>query len=159
RRRVMLLVGSFGISYAASIIAFFVTSRYRAPVLPILALGCGLLVADLARRLRSQQSAAAVRIALAAAGLLLLLNLNLYGYHDDPGQGHLSLALAHQANGHTDQALAELDASIAADGPYLYEALRAKGETLLGLGRASEACDALTRSLAARPGNLEALAL
>lgn len=156
-RRGMSLVLLFAISYMGSIVFFFVTSRYRAPVLPVLALGCGLLARELVERVRAHQLASATRIVLAAAGLLLILNVNLFGYADDPGQGHLSLAVAYQIAGHTDEAIKELDASIAAGGPYLYEALHIKGEALLAIGKPSEACDHLVRSLEVRPGNLEAL--
>ncbi|HKY32291.1 MAG TPA: tetratricopeptide repeat protein, partial [Candidatus Polarisedimenticolia bacterium] len=157
-RPVLLLPALILAAYAASIIVFFVTARYRAPVLPLLALGAGLL----ADRLVAEAAAGRRRAwAVAGAAALLLavaVNINWFGYRDDPGQGHLALGLAHMVKGEHELALAAFDRSLAAGGPYAYEARRHKGEALAAAGRSADAVDVLAQALQERPDSADALA-
>ncbi|MGH9868827.1 MAG: glycosyltransferase family 39 protein [Candidatus Polarisedimenticolia bacterium] len=157
-RRLLWLPAACGAAYAVSIIAFFVTTRYRAPVLPILALGTGLLADQASRLIQEHRWRTLAGTAAAAAVLLWALNVNWYGYRDDPGQGHLSLGLGHQAEGHLPEAIEEFDRSIALGGPFVYEAWRQKGEALAALGRGEESGHALEEALRARPDSTDTLA-
>jgi len=157
RRLALALPLGFGLSYAASVILFFVTTRYRLPVLPWMALGAGLLIDRLIRWAREGRARHALAGAAAAVTLLIALNLSDWGgYRDDPAQGHMALAQGWEALGREGEAADEYRRAAAAGGPYRYEALAREGEALARLGRSREALDSLQRSLRERPDNLDA---
>ncbi len=86
RSRPVQIVALFVVLYAASFIAFFVNSRFRLPLLPILAILSAALLLDVIERFRNRQiRQAAVSIA-GAAILAVLLNINLYGMQFDNRQ-------------------------------------------------------------------------
>jgi tetratricopeptide (TPR) repeat protein len=143
--------------YGASIVAFFVTSRYRAPLLPVYALGTGLLAVHLVDCARDRHWRAAVLASAFAGALLILLNLNPFGYQDDPGQGHLVLGISYEGSGRIDRAIEEYGRAASIPGPYSYEALHRKGEALAAAGRCEPACEALRDSVRLRPDNAVAI--
>ena len=159
RRRLLSLPLLFAATYGLSVIVFFVTSRYRMPVLPVWALGAGFFVDGVHRRIRGKQWSTLTVTGLLVLILIVALNINPTGYRADPAQGHLTLGLSHALADEPEEAIASFDRAIEMGGPYLYEALHRKGEVLLASGRREEAVDALKASLRITPGNPQVLAL
>jgi tetratricopeptide (TPR) repeat protein len=156
RRLALALPLAFGVSYAASVIAFFVTTRFRAPVLPILALGCGMLADRMLAWWREGRRRPAMAAAAASGALLVAMNLDVWGYRDDPAQGHMALAQGWEASGRLSEAAGEYGRAAEMGGPYRYEALARRGIALATLGRAGEAASVLREALTERPDNLDA---
>jgi tetratricopeptide (TPR) repeat protein len=153
----MSLIVFFAAAHAVSVIAFFITTRYRLPMIPIYALGTGWLLVWMFHLLREGRWKQPAVAAATGAVLLLALNLNLFEHGDSPTHGHYLLGLAHHNAGRLEAAVNEYDRAVEFGGPYAYEALFVKGMALQTLGRGGAAYDALRQSLQLVPGNFEAL--
>jgi tetratricopeptide (TPR) repeat protein len=125
RRRRLLLLYLTVLLYTLSIVLFFVTSRYRAPLVPVLlvfaAIAAGWLV-DTARTAWSRRRAAAVRgparrrLAVAAAGLLaaaVVVHLDLV--HIDRAAAQISLGIAYIEDGRHAEAIAAFERAVEAE--------------------------------------------
>lgn len=86
RSRAVQIVVLFAVLYAASFMAFFVNSRFRLPLLPILAILAAAVIFDIIERLRNRETIKVAAAITAAAGLAVLLNVNLYGMQFDNRQ-------------------------------------------------------------------------
>ena len=97
----------FVVAYSLSFIVFFVTSRYRTPMIPLVAIlgviGLGGLIGPIPTRERG----IALAIALAAF-LLLNANLAAAGRPTSPDQSHFAAALGLHQQGRDADALGEL---------------------------------------------------
>jgi 4-amino-4-deoxy-L-arabinose transferase-like glycosyltransferase len=121
-----LFVGAYSLSF----IAFFVTSRYRMPMIPIAAILAAVGLVGLVRlvRLRGKELAWPLAIALAA---FLLFNANLAGAgrQASPDQNHFAAAVGLHEQGKDEDALVELRRALATDSATNVLSLEA---TLLG---------------------------
>jgi Flp pilus assembly protein TadD len=79
RRRHLFFPYAFLIAYFTATVAFFVCSRYRAPVLPVLCFFAGGAVASLADLWKAGRVAWLVASVAALAGLALFVNTNVAG--------------------------------------------------------------------------------
>jgi 4-amino-4-deoxy-L-arabinose transferase-like glycosyltransferase len=120
RRRHDWLPAAFNVAGAASVVAFFVLSRYRVPVVPSLlvsAVGCVRLLTEHARTRRL------VRVWQYVAALSLLAALAFFARvpkpFDDPAfnlpEEWFKLGFAYQAGGHAAEAERSYRAALAAD--------------------------------------------
>ncbi len=80
------IVTVFAVLYAASFIAFFVNSRFRLPLLPVLAILAAALLLDIYERFRNGQIRQAAISSIGVAVLAVLLNVNVYGMQFDNRQ-------------------------------------------------------------------------
>jgi tetratricopeptide (TPR) repeat protein len=101
-----LLIGVLA-AYAASVIVFFISDRYRMPVIPLLAIlaahGTTALFDDLRAR-RSRAFAGLALVALVATGVNYPFDALRY---QDDGTDHMKLSAVYNARGEYDKALDE----------------------------------------------------
>ncbi|MCH2104820.1 MAG: tetratricopeptide repeat protein [Planctomycetes bacterium] len=149
RRELRPAIPAYLTIYAATIVAFFVCSRFRAPLIPILACGAGHALAWLwhAARNRPKQALGAALCAVALAGLSLLSS-PAKSDSDAPGQWQLGVA-AWRSGSH-DAALEHFRASLKSRPDYWY-AWRDLGAVLLDKGDLPSAHEALQSGLEIRP--------
>jgi tetratricopeptide (TPR) repeat protein len=104
--RKYLLVYLFILSYSASVIIFFVCSRYRMPVIPFLIMFAAFFVWWLFQKIRSKKIFPSVISLAVVAVLLIILNTrleNLMPYK--PYEDHHALGISYQKLGKLDLAI------------------------------------------------------
>ena len=131
--------------YAASIIAFFVTARYRAPIRPLLGLLAVVGVVELRDRLR-RGGVGAWGTALGLLGFGALVNLHpwLDSHRPSPAQFYQSVATIRHSQARYEDALAWQMRAFAADSTYPESNLNL-GTLFMQLGRAEDAIGAFER--------------
>jgi len=148
-----VLLGTFALSYGAAVVAFFVTARFRMPVMAVwivLAGGGAAALLRLARRgPRRRLLAATVTLLLAA----VLVQLPARGQRENAAHGHYTLARAHGQRGEPARAEQEYRRALALQ-PAFSEALLGWSALLLEGGRADEALPALRQAVATHPDDL-----
>lgn len=106
----LFLLGGLILVYFCSLLPFFMTSRYRLPVVPLLAICAGLAVEHLIERIRRRQWKLLGAWAAAALALFLVMD---NGWAVPPRQDeqvfHNSLGLFHLAEGKLDLAQREFE--------------------------------------------------
>ena len=110
RRRRLLLLTLFVAAFVLSVVAFFVTARYRAPGVPVLLLLAAFAVMEIGRRARraahrvrgAARQLAWPALALAGAGAIAHLDL----VHTDRGAAYISLGIALADEGRDEEAIA-----------------------------------------------------
>jgi tetratricopeptide (TPR) repeat protein len=121
-----LFVGAYSLSF----IAFFVTSRYRMPMIPIAAIFAAVGLVGLVRLVRHKPRALRWPLAIALAAFLLFnANLAGAGRQASPGQNHFAVAVGLHEQGKDADALIELRRALATDSATNVLSLEA---TLLG---------------------------
>ncbi|MEO0079884.1 MAG: tetratricopeptide repeat protein [candidate division WOR-3 bacterium] len=125
---VYLFIGAWTLSF----IPFFVTARYRMPVVPFFIL----LAVEGVRQLEARRLVPVLAIGL---GSFLLFNLNLAGTGRmaDPGQNHLTAAMGWHSQGRIAEAAAELSRALELDSATNILSLQAT--LLVEQGRVAEA--------------------
>ncbi|MBN1825738.1 MAG: glycosyltransferase family 39 protein [Candidatus Eisenbacteria bacterium] len=129
--------------YAATIVAFFVTGRYRVPLVPFVALGASWTVVRIAERLRGPRPADALRLLLPAVLITAALYADPLGVREST-RGFAALSEAQDL----------LDSGDPAAAVPILEGILAEGSM-----RQPEVYRALTRAYAGRraPGDREAI--
>jgi len=159
--RLSLVIFFFG--YAASVILFFVFSRYRIPALPALLPFAGAMPIWLADSLRSRPLPRAARPGLSsrlAGGLALILAafaLTLYPVHHGTGtseavQGIGNLATSYYQEGDTAQAIATFEEALRIQ-PGHAGASRNLGIIMLSRGNVDRACELLSDAARSEPAD------
>ncbi|MGH2569783.1 MAG: tetratricopeptide repeat protein, partial [bacterium] len=114
--RVVIL---FAAVYAATIVAFFVTARYRVPLRPLLAVFAVAGAGSIWDAFRARPLAGAVPLAIAtAAGLVLNLNPWVAEYRPSGAQFWQSVANVHHQKGDVAKAIEAQERAIALDPTY-----------------------------------------
>lgn len=134
--RVVLL---WAVVYSATVVAFFVTARYRVPLRPVLAILAahgGLALLDGIRRRDRRAVAGAAGIAV--LGVALNANPWVREYRPTPAQFHQSVANIHQDRGRPEEALVWQLRALHVDPAYPEGNLNA-GTLYMQLGRTAEA--------------------
>jgi tetratricopeptide (TPR) repeat protein len=117
RRRRLLILPLFVFTFMLTVVAFFVTARYRTPVVPVLILLAAFAVMELVRRGRATARArttgrsgrasawlrAYARPALLLAGFAAVVHLNLV--QTNPAGGYISLGIALAGEGRHEEAI------------------------------------------------------
>ena len=131
-------VWSFVLVYSASVVAFFVCSRFRVPILPPL-MACAALGLDwLVERVRARDVARASVGALAVLLVVLGSDRRPAEIRSSEANGRLLLGQAALESGDPRAALVEFEAALAADPDHPI--------ALFGLGRAAKASGDLPRA-------------
>lgn len=160
RRGELLRLSSFALVPLVTCVAFFVTARYRLPLVPILALGGGLAIARLVVAVRAPSGAVpsdarVVGLVLGTVVPLSLVLLFLPAPFDTTralARDHEHVGLRYQQEGAFRAAEGEYREAIAlheADG----DAWNNLGSVLEELGRPGEAVDAYANAARHQPGN------
>lgn len=142
---------------ALSVVAFFVTARYRLPLVPLLAVfaGHGLLV--IVRGLRSRRWQTIRWPAIGAAAGLVAANLGLppmaHAWNSD---AHFDLGYFHQEHGRIEEAVRQYERALALD-PENREAANNLGGLRVEAGRYTEAIPLFKQVIAAFPKDARAL--
>jgi Tfp pilus assembly protein PilF len=145
-RRALYVVATV-VFYLAPLTLFFAGSRFRAPLVPLLAVLAGLGVSALVTAARAREGARAVAIGL-ALGCATWLAAPL-APASRPARHHTQRAVAWQTLERPAQAAAELDRAAAVGGSTV-DTLVTRGYLELGRGRAPEAEAAFRQALARR---------
>ena len=151
RRRARLLV-YFVVTYILTIVAFFVVSRYRLPVVPALVAGASYAVVWLVQRWREKDWRRLGVPVVAIIVLAVLVNTNLYGIDRSRGfaQSHYRLGIIYGDQGKTDRAIAEYERAIAIDPQYEKSYLNL-GALLAEKGMNEEALQVFRGAIRLRP--------
>lgn len=131
------LLATFALVYAASLLPFFVTARYRLPLLVPLAVLAGAGVEGVRAALRRGATRALVMPAVAVTVAAPLV-LRDPGLREEPALAWNAVGAALVTEGRPADALALLDRAVAED-PRLAGAQQNRSLALLALGRADEA--------------------
>lgn len=99
-----MLLGFAGV-YAASIVLFFVNSRFRVPLSPVLAVGAGYALTQLAASLRSRDGRGCAAIGLPVLAIMGLSNVIPAAVSQSDAAGYADLGRAELAGGDADAAL------------------------------------------------------
>jgi tetratricopeptide (TPR) repeat protein len=116
--RKLFLLYSFALSYMASVVAYFVTSRYRMPVVAVLLLFSVNAVWLLIRFFKKREYKTAYASLAALAALLFLCNSNFYGVGTWQAQNYYTLGLAYSKKGDIDRALEFYRESVESDSSF-----------------------------------------
>lgn len=115
RRPGALLLVSFGAVYALTIVLFFVSARFRLPLVPLLAVGTGATLVQCASALRSRRWRTVAAWLGPAVAVTALSFLPPAGYVASDANGLAELGRAELARGRPEAALAHLEAAIRAN--------------------------------------------
>ena len=142
--------------YSLSVVAFFVTSRYRLPVVPLLLIHAAYAGHRLAAELRGGNRTAAGFIALCIALLLPLSNFRV-GAMDLDGDAaiHFNLGVAHTREGDAAAARREYETAGARD-PTHWQAWFNLGSIMAIQGKPAEAIAVFERVVEASPDRVVA---
>lgn len=110
--RTHLLFYLFFVTYSASVILFFITARYRLPVVPLLLVYGGFTLRTLVAWLSRPARLALLLVALVLCGLLLNVDL---GIHFKPGLVAHSQAYMLECMGRIDQAVSKYEEALRHD--------------------------------------------
>jgi tetratricopeptide (TPR) repeat protein len=153
------LMALFVFAYMASIIPFFVTARFRLPVVPFLLIFAGF---TLTAFFRIQSAAWKIPAVVCIAVLGLLVNLNLAGYPlPPPATSHVSLGHLYLEKGQLEraerefaQALTSLTPSSRLSDPHRH-ALAGLARVYAGTSRADRGIDLLGEAVSKWPAAAE----
>jgi len=110
----------YSFSYMASVLLFFVTSRYRLPVLPVLLIFAASALTALWHSLSNRQNKRLAGLAISFLGLLVLLNLRSAPDLDLDAQLHFDLGEVHLRKERYDKAVEHSLLALALEPTYNY---------------------------------------
>ncbi len=124
--------------YMLSIVIFFVLTRYRLPVVPVLMIYASITIAGLVEEIRRKDWSALGRTIAWVIPFALLCNVNFYDLSPDTGdaQSHYRLGIIRNSEGRTEESIREYEESIRLDPDYarsrlnLGEIHAVRGETV-----------------------------
>lgn len=103
----------FVLVYMLSIILFFVTARYRVPLIPIFILFSAYAVDRLILRIKQRRFSEIGKHAIVFLLVCILINLRIPGYSDaNPGQAHYALGVVYAGKGDVTKAEQEYKAAL-----------------------------------------------
>lgn len=110
RRALLVLIGLFLAVYAVTIVAFFVTGRYRVPLIPYVAMGASVALVRWGGFVKARQWKEAALMVLIALGLFGLLRIDAFDIRrETAGFAQLSAAQDALQLGDADAAIRELE--------------------------------------------------
>jgi Flp pilus assembly protein TadD len=146
RKSAAVLLSLFVVAHMAGVVAFFVCSRFRIPVLPALAAFAGAALVWLWDRARARDARRLLGGAAVIACAAALVNPDFYGTHlGERAQTHYQIGTAHASKGRHEEALSEYRRAIemsSAGSPTRAKAENGMGLSFEKLGRGAEALEA-----------------
>lgn len=154
RQRIIALVV---ITYALTISLFFVNSRFRLPLIPMLAILASVGGWRLVELARSRRFRSLSRYGVFLLALVVLIDVDWFGVSaGTTAKSHYSLGLAYYQEGRPDLAMREFNTALRLE-PSLPNANLARGTLFFEDGRMSDAKDSFRRELAVDPRNSDAM--
>jgi len=156
RKSAAVLLALFVAAHMVGVVAFFVCSRFRIPVLPALTAFAGAALVWLWDRARAGDARRLLGGAAVIACAAALVNPDFYGTHlGERAQTHYQIGTAHASKGRHEEALSEYRRAI--DMSSAHSPTRAKAENGMGLsleklGRGGEALEAYRMAAETDPG-------
>jgi tetratricopeptide (TPR) repeat protein len=154
-RRELWIVYALMLTYAASVVIFFVMARYRHPLLPFLLL---LAASGLLEGLRFFKSASKTRIAIAAAAVIaaaVASNRTMLSSTLMQAITEHNLATALQEQGRLDEAIARYERALALQPEYA-PAYNNLGTALMARGQLEQAVTAFREAARLQPESVDA---
>ncbi len=146
-----LIINLFILSYAFSIVIFFVTARYRMPIVPFLLIFSSYTIFWIMQKIKNKSHKKIALVAIAFIAIFVVCKLDLCGSHViNKSFIHLSLGNRYFEKGDFKKAIEEYDESLKYN-PSNAGALNALGNTYLMLGKRHEAITLYRRSLSIVP--------
>ena len=152
RRRVDVLI-LFGITFMCSVLPFFITSRYRLPIVLALLPGAGFAVQEVWRMARSASWKGLAALGVAVAAVAVPVNIDTIEF--GTAQMHNTLGAIYGGQGDLEAAAAEFEAALE-DDPGDLSARRNLGLAYLELGRHEDAAREFRAALRRHPRYYEA---
>lgn len=147
RRRQITVIYLFLLSFAFSIILFFVTARYRMPLVPFLLIFASYTVFWIIRKFKEKKHKKIVPAIITIIVIGLFVHSDLYGTHGiDYSLIHASLGNRFFASGNYRKAIEEYKEALTHD-PKNTDAMNALGNTYVMLGQLNNAMQLFRKSL------------
>ena len=141
------IINLFILSYAFSIVIFFVTARYRMPIVPFLLIFSSYTIFWIIEKIKKRDFKKPALVAVAFIAIFIVCNLDLYGSHVvNKSFIHASLGNRYFEQGNFKKAIEEYRESLTHN-PKNTDALNALGNTYMMLGRRNEATELYRKSL------------
>lgn len=140
----------FALSYGGSVVLFFVTSRYRAPAVPVLAIFAAWAAVEMARRTRQRQWRQLSIPGGVVVALVLALNLGSAPSGEDDAQLFHDLGEVHLRQGNAQAAVEHSRRALALDPTYA-SAHHNAAVAYMSLGRPREALKHLRAAIVHNP--------
>ena len=156
RRAGILLLLLFIVSYVLSVTIFFVTARYRVPVVPFLIICSSYALYSLGKMLCAKETKG-----LTIYGTVLIVSFIGINYdftfftRPSPATHYNNLGLVYSRQGNSDEALSVLKRALSID-PYCFETHFNLGNVYREKGAFNEAIDCYKKTLQINPGFAEA---
>lgn len=145
------IINLFILSYVFSIIIFFVTARYRMPIVPFLFIFSSYTIFWIIQKIKKKDFKKTALVAVAFIAIFIVCNLDLYGSHIvNKSFIHVSLGNRYFEQGNFKKAIEEYKESLTHN-PKNTDALNALGNTYMMLGRRNEATGLYRKSLSISP--------
>ena len=109
----VLLLEIFLVVYMLSVVLFFVTARYRVPVIPVLILFSAYATDKFVYMIKKRKTSELVKYVLVFLIILIPVNLEIPGYSaENPGQAHYALGSVYSEKGDKVRAVEEFEKAI-----------------------------------------------
>ena len=156
RKKEILLILLFMLSLALSVTIFFVTARYRMPVVPFLIICASYGLCALVQMLRAKEKKAPAICSIVLIVFFTGINYDFTFFRRPaPAQHYSNLGMVYSRQGKTDEALSALNRALSID-PSCFEAHYNLGNLHREQGAFDEAIDCYKKTLQINPGFAEA---
>ena len=149
-RRRLWIYYALGLTYAASVVLFFIYARYRYPLVPLLVLFTSAGLSGGAEYLRARTRAELAGVAALVAGLFVFTHVPVLDAAESRAVTEHNLGSALQSEGRLDEAIGRYRRAVAIKPDYA-PAYSNMGAALLARGDTAGALDAYRRALAIDP--------
>jgi Flp pilus assembly protein TadD len=141
----------YSITYAATVVGFFVTARHRLPLVPVLIPYAAFSLVWAIRGFKDLSGGRVVALILVFVATLAVSNSRLWGVRDDVTRElYMNMGRAYGRQGRYEEALEEFKKALR-EAPNLYRARFNSGVAYFALGRYNEALGAFVRTLKIQP--------
>jgi len=147
KKRVVIIIFLFMLSYALSIVLFFVNARYRMPLVPFLLIFAAVAVLWIIQKFVEKKYKHAVLSIFIIGGLFVFANSDFYGTHSvDYNRIQVSLGNRFSESGEYNRAVQEFKKALDYN-PQNTDALNALGTTYIMMGKPYDAMRVFRESI------------
>jgi 4-amino-4-deoxy-L-arabinose transferase-like glycosyltransferase len=150
RWEVSVLVLLFVLAWFVSIVPFFVTARYRVPVIPFLLVFAAYALVRIGEFAAARDWRSAGVWVLVAVAVYVPASINFVQFEADPAKWHYDRGFAHSRAGELDRAVAEFESALLIN-PEHWQARADLGVTFLMQGRTDQGIAHLAEALRLNP--------
>lgn len=150
RWEISVLVLLFVLAWFLSIIPFFVTARYRVPMIPFLLVFAAYALVRIGEFIAARDLRSAGLWALVAVAVYIPASINFVQFESDPAKWHYDRGFAHSRAGELDQAIAEFESALRIS-PDHWQSRADLGVTFLMQGKTDQGIAHLAEALRLNP--------